>query len=347
MPSVYCRHKEIALFAGAATLLFGFGGLACADVKIVTTVNVTGTLPQFLFGRRLKSADPDSSAENGASSGTYQPHFPLTVTTCYKGKMARIEITDGPTFIYDGAANKVYVLHPDQKTYSPISPQQMFAQENGLPGALPAPIHFDTGLNLQKSDATATFLGQEAARYDLTATLTASRPSGGFNRGGFRRRRFPGGGGFPGGFSGGMPLQEGDGFQGGDGGTMRPRRTPPSIHIDGEYWLADGSVLPQENREAVLLLLQQTLMPGDPILDSLHTKLTKLKLMPLSSKVTMQIADPRSGSTDSVVTTMEVKSIHAEALDDQLFHVPADYTRVTPPAANHRQSLVSRAGIRS
>ncbi len=334
-------RKEFALLAGAATLLIGFGRPVCADVKIVSTITITGLPTPPQFGKQPDSqASTPSSADNGQSQEPQKSRFPMTITTYYKGKMARTEIENGPVTIYDGNAHKIYLLDPDRKTYSQVSVQQALDQQNALFLAMPSWANANTDLNFQKSDATQTLVGKEASRYDLTAIATLSPPS---SPG--RHRGFGGGGGFPGsGFPRGgrffseIGFQDEGGSLGGNGQSYPGRRQTSSVKIEAEYWLADASLLPAENKDAMLLLLHQTLLPGAPILKPLESQITKLKLMPLSSKVTMHLSMPRAATYDPIVTTLDVQSISTDPIEDVLFKLPEGYTKVALPASHQRQS---------
>jgi hypothetical protein len=324
-------HWRGLLVTVAALLLLT--GVCGADVKIISEVTVTGG------PARAQAATPGTSQQAGSPSGTpataaAKPEIPKTVTTYYKARMARTEVEGGPLTIYDGQAGKVFILHPDQQTYSVFSLGQMLEQsgsatEPSSAGGRGRGARFDVKVNLEKSDATKTIAGKEAAKYVLTASMQLiSRRGGGFGGG----RGFPGGGGFPrrgGRFPrGGFPLAEGASPSGETGGAPSPGGPGiGSIQIQGEYWLADAAFLPAAENSPLLPLLSQTLRAG-PILRDLNSKLVKSKQVPLSSKLTM--TRPNAESQEPLVTTMEVKTITEGPLDDALFKVPDGYKEVKP-----------------
>jgi len=323
-----------ALYATLAALLIPVG-VSRADVKIISEVTVTGgpSQDQLRMPRSPQEAVPSN---NAPGQPPVKPATPKTATTYYKGKMVRAEVQGGPATIYDGDAGKVYILHPDQKTYSVLSVAQMMEQlsaplrQNAPNGGRQRNARFDAKVKLEKSDATKTIAGKDARKYVVTASMEMSRRGGGFRGGGGSRRGggFPRRGGFPGG--GGFPL-EGDSPGGGPGGGSLPGgagMSPPSVQLQGEYWLADAALLPEGNRSP-LPLLQQTVSVG-PILKELNNQLVKMKLVPLSSRVTVTMALPNAESQEPLVATMEVKAITEESLDGALFKVPADYKEMKP-----------------
>jgi hypothetical protein len=333
-------------------------GLARADVKIVSEVSVQSGSPppQTETSPSPQTGTPAPPSGAGTSGQTPEqepkkPAPPETVTTYYKGKMARVEVAGGPVTIYDGAANKVYTLHPDQKTYSVVSVKQALEQQD-TPVAVAVSgtgVRFDTKVTLEKegTNDTKSYAGKEAAPYHVTASIQMHRDENGFRGGGYsgggadggmhRRSRFPGGG-FPGG-GGSVPGGNGGGVSNGGGGYpggqsqggSRMRR--PAMEMEGETWLADAASLPAENKNALLPLLRQAVTAG-PVANALNGQIGKKKLMPLFSKVTTTVTTPFGGTRESVITTMEVKAITEETLDSALFKVPDDYKKLDAPQAN-------------
>ena len=121
---------------------------------------------------------------------------------------------------------------------------------------------------------------------------------------------------------------------GGDSGNSAPPgagSADPDNQIGGEYWLADTSILPAAARSLILPLLRSA-FPLTQLLKPLHDKLTKLKMIPLYSQVTIRVpsSDP---SASGAVITAEVKSISEGPLDDGLFKVPEGYLEVKPASA--------------
>ena len=116
----------------------------------------------------------------------------------------------------------------------------------------------------------------------------------------------------------------------------------PTTEMEGEYWLADAAWLPEGGKNLALPLLVDTVPPSD-ILKSLNARMTKLKLIPLLSRVTLRTSayNPNGSARALTALTTQVTSITEMPLDDALFLPPADYQKVDPEAAA-RQSRVSR-----
>ena len=151
-------------------------------------------------------------------------------------------------------------------------------------------------------------------------------------RGGGMGGGFPGGGRRRGGIGGGVFYGDsGWGGGGQDSGGGR-RMNMPSVQIEGEYWLVDSAFLPYGNKSSLLPVLNQAVNVG-PILDELNKQLTKMKLVPLSSKMTLTFSAPNGDSPPPLVTTMEVKAISETPVDDASFKVPDGYKEVKPDAA--------------
>lgn len=346
----------------AATLALGLENSAHADVKIVSEVNVTGSLAR---AARQRTSPPDADDTGEAPQPPPIPKFPQTVTTYFKGKWARVEGKDGAVTLYDSAANKVYVLDTAQKTYYVLSSRQAL-EEAGTPmleppmggtsGPMPSmggrgmpSMHYDTKLKLDteksedgKTEVTRSIAGKDAKKFLLTATVQMHPDEeGGFGGG----DRFPGGGGgfpgggggFPGGgggFPGGGHHRHGGGggFPGGGTSTRRERKLP-SIAVTGEYWFVDVTALPGGDKSPRLPLLTQT-VALNPLLKSLDGQLGKKKLIPLASRISVTVDRLNGEAAEPTVTTMEVKSITDGALDDALFKTPSDYKKIDPPKAN-------------
>lgn len=280
--------------------------------------------------------------------------------------MARREAPGEPTTLYDSAAHKVYALYPDQKTYSVVAMKdavKVLSALNSAPnapgqptsasGSLPEGLRQETQTALDKTGLTQSIVGKETQKYTLEANqrLVRDQPSGqgggqggyggGYGGGGGGRGR-RGGGGYGGGRNGG-------GNSGGQGGPTRGVMGMPMTEIEGEYWLADAGLLPESGRLSALPLLVDTVPPSD-ILKSLNDKMTKLKMIPLSSKVTFRTSSfsgssigssgPSGSSHTLLVVTTQVTSITEASLDDALFQLPTDYQKVDPAAAARQNRVV-------
>jgi hypothetical protein len=348
------RRNRITAAFDRATRLAAAGvcltipmGMAHADVKItveVTTEDGSSVRPSAASGGASADAPVQNTSDN--------PPAPRKVTIYYKGKMARREVAGGATTLYDGANNKVYALYPDQKTYSVVAMKDAFkvltplsnmANAPGQPSttssSLPEGMRQETQTALDKTGLTQSVVGKETQKYTLEANqrLVRDQPSGqgGGQGGGGRRGRRGGSGGGGGGGRGG----DGGGGSGGQGGPSRGGMGMPSTEMEGEYWLADAGLLPESGKSPALPLLVDTVPPSS-ILKSLNDKMTKLKLIPLSSKVTLRTSAFNGSSIGSsgssralIVVTTQVTSITEVSLDDALFQPPADYQKVAPEAA--------------
>jgi hypothetical protein len=318
------------LLAGTASLP------ARADLTIVTEVNTS------------RSGGP-AGAETAAPS-------PQTVTTYYKGDKARVEAADGTVTLYDRAAEKVYTLHPAEKTFSALPLKQMLERGADLASQMPTnarrmsanvklKVETKVALKQDKAAAKQAFIDQEASRYNLTGSATLKPESGGgFAGGGFpgggrrgggrRGGGFPGGG-FPGGDlpGGGFPgggRRPGGGYPGGGGGPGGEGRRMPSIAIAGEYWIGAAPSIKTKVKNLLLPSIVQTVPPG-PFVRPLDDKVAKTKGFPLSSKVTVTLKSPRTETSTTVTVTTAVKSMKEDPLADALFQVPPDYKGVDPP----------------
>jgi hypothetical protein len=314
-------------------------------------------------GSSLTTPHPSPDAEASRS--------PRTVTTYYKGSQARVEAADGGVTIYDLAAGKLYTLHPTDRTYGVASLQSILAQGPDISSSSSknGRMRLESKVSLKQDKAAGkkTIAGREAVRYTLTGSAAVQRSSGGgFGRGGFpggrrfpRGGRFPGGGfpggGFPGGGFPGGGFQRGGfpggGFPGGDnsdasgrepgggdvseGGRGAGRRGMPSMQLEGEYWIA-APPLGSKVKNALLPTVAQS-VPAGPFLSPLEERLARLKGFPVASKVTATTSTPRSQSSTTITTTMEVKSISDDTLDASLFKVPADYRQVDPEPSSASQ----------
>lgn len=346
------RYWTIALAVSAMLLVSA--GVTYADITIASEITITGAPSNAQSGTPVPAqgtAQPGAvpaqgAAQPGAAAATSQakPNPPQTATTYCKGRMARIERSDGQITIFDDKAGKLYLLHPDQKTYAVLSVSQMleqpgpFSRQNAPADARRGSPRFDTDVKIEKSDVTKEIAGKNATRYVVMATMQASRPSRGMRGGGMGSGR----GGFPGGRRGRFLRSGGAGDQ--TAGGESARTGPPPVHVQGEYWLVDARLLPGADSGALLPVLQQTVNVG-PILKDLNDKLAKMKLFPVSSTTTVtsgtatagpstDTATPApsdaAGSREPMVTAMEVKSVVEKALEDALFKVPGDYKEVKP-----------------
>ncbi|HVK03897.1 MAG TPA: hypothetical protein VM490_10490 [Armatimonadaceae bacterium] len=130
----------------AASLLCG-GGVARADVKMVSTTTVSGL--------------PAGQA----------PPKPMAITTYYKGEMQRTENGDAVT-IFDCAKDLQYVLDGKKKTYYVTSMKDAMAAAASNPFL--AMVKFDTSVDLKPGDKTKEIAGKKASLYNYTAVIKMS-----------------------------------------------------------------------------------------------------------------------------------------------------------------------------
>jgi hypothetical protein len=314
---------------GAALCLAGSGGRC--DLKIVVEIDTTGQLPQPTQRTRPDAAPstPGTGQQPDASAPTQH-----TFTAIFKDHMARTETDDGEVTLYDAAAKRIYRLNPTQKTYCMQSLDAELKQESTASLPVPTGMRLDTQADVDATGLTKPVAGQTTHKYTLDGyyrmVVDRSGETGGGGRGGGGGRHGGGGGGFPGGGGGGGGFPGGGG--GGGGGSTPPGggRAIPTTQIDGEYWLGDTALLPVADRGLVLPLLEPT-MPVGIILKPLNGRFAKLKMIPLSSHVTVRTPGPNSYDAPFVIDT-EVKSLTDFTADDALFKVPDGYQKIDPAA---------------
>jgi hypothetical protein len=331
------KSAIVTMAFGAALCLTGSAGRC--DVKIVMEVETSGkpaqpTLPERRNGGQQQTAlggPQDAQGDNSASTRH-------TLTIVYKDHMARTETDDGEVALYDGAAKKLYRFNPEQKTYCMLSLDAAVKQENSLPGPMPSGMRLDSEANVDATGLTKVVAGQATRKYTLDGYFRIIRDSngmggGGLGRGGGRRGG-RGGGGFPGGGGGGFPGGNGGGG-GGDGSSGPPPGgmgggRMPTTQVDGEYWLADVTLLPAGGRTLLLPLLEPT-APAGPMLKPLYDRFSKLKMIPLASRITLRTPAPNSSDEPFVINT-EIKSITEFTAEDALFKVPDGYQKIDAAA---------------
>ncbi len=140
---LFTRRFAVAATAAAALFCAALPA-ARADVKIVSTVTVTGV------------------------PGTAAPK-PMTVTTYYKGDKQRTESPDNIT-IYDCAKDQQYVLNPQTKTYYVVSVAEAMKAATANNPFL-AMVKFDTSVDLKPTDQKKEIAGKQATLYNYTATI--------------------------------------------------------------------------------------------------------------------------------------------------------------------------------
>lgn len=332
------KHAARTTAFVSLAVLSGAANAAQADVKIVSTVTVTGRPPR-MGGPQM----------GGAAS-------PRTVTAFFQGTNSRTEITDGPVILYNGMDGKTTVLDPLRKTYF-VQPGQPGAQD--MPGmAGGGRMSMQGRMDVKPASGTQTLLGSQAQKYAVSGFLKmdASSPPMGGGRGG-RGGGFPGGNG-PGMDQGGPPPPDGfggpppggggmrgPGGPGGFGGPGRGPRMPQGLTVAGDVWLSDSVKLPSDDKATLLPLLREILPGGGPLLLPFAGSVSKTHELPLLAKITLTPTPPPAppqGQGDNpadapppppppTVVTMTVTSVSQSALAASLFAVPQGYTESAPP----------------
>ena len=303
------KPPVFALFA-ICTIPCAFPGAAEADLTIVSQISVTGA---------MQPPTPPDAAPPDASAAAPAGKEPVTMTTYFKGRMARTEDKNGVVTIYDGVHNQVYKLDPAAKKYINISMRQAMESAGPMLAQMPEQMKFDAKIVLTRTEDSKTLAEKSVQRYAFTGTATL-KMEGGFPGGG---GGFPGGGpGGNGGFPGGGPPPNGGMPNGG------PPMELPTIKVSGEYWLADNALLPEGSKSPFLPLVPPTISEG-PFVRPLYDRLGKLKRIPLASSITLTMQGGQQGAGQSAMTIVtEVQSVSDAPLADALFQVPSDYHKV-------------------
>ena len=302
--------RKFAVIAGALLLWSGLSARVRADLTVVSQVHRTGGKPQ--------NAPPDSSRPGADAPNEASRSADRTTTTYYKGRMARVESPDGMVWIYDGVKNRAYALDATKKTYRQMGLKQAAESKNPLMAQMPQGVKFDARVMLIKSEEAKTFAGKTAALYRVTGEAKIQMEGG-----------FPGGPGGGGGFPGGGPGG-GGGFP---GGGQPPRGGPPgaggelpSMQLEGEFWLTDSSLLPEGVKSPALAQIRPAL-PDGPFSRPLLDRLNKLKMLPLSSRLTLTMKMPGQEQANAITITTEVAAITEAPLANSLFTLPLDYKK--------------------
>jgi hypothetical protein len=282
-----------------------------ADVKIVTEIKITGYVES---SGGLSESFP-WTPDDGSLEASNRTH---TVTAYYKDKMARTETDSGQVTLYDAAAKKIYRINPTLKTYTVTPLNAALKPPPPQNTSMPEGANVDTAVDLDATRETRAVVGQQVRKYMIDGYIRTviERPEnfGSTGHGGIKT-------GFPANPDGGNT----------DSTPPGAGKAPlPTSQVGGEYWLADTSILPAAAKNLILPLLRST-FPLAQLLKPLNDKLTKLKMIPLYSQVTIRVPGNNPSASGEVITA-EVKSITAGPLDDGLFKVPDDYRKVDPPA---------------
>ncbi|HEY3268553.1 MAG TPA: hypothetical protein VGM37_16665 [Armatimonadota bacterium] len=307
--------------AAASAALAPLGG-ARADMKVVATVSVTG-LPY----------------------GDVQPH---AVTTYVKGERAAV-ISDGGATVYDGATGKVTLLDTSARAYS-VFTREDWMRRGGLDEQMAKRVGVSATLNLKPQDGVKAIASRDAKSFTVSGKLTMKPKMGGFagGGGGMRGGGRRGGGGFPGGGfpGGGLPYQ-GGGFPGGgsDGppGGGRGKMSAPKAEVTGSVWIADGPALETGRKDKTgALPFASQMAPPCPLLKPLAEQLTKLGVVPLSSRIEISISAPNGGTATAITASYDVNEIDAGPVDDAVFRVPDGFTLVDAPPAPSLMAMPGR-----
>lgn len=269
------RSGAVAVMGAAAALLTA--SMARADIKIVSEITITG------MPAAARQSAPGVSDK------------PMTTTVYYKGSKQRTE-TGNTVQIYDAAADQMYTLDTDKKTYSVISPSKMLEGVAGNPFL--DMMKFDTTASVKAGGATKNIAGKPATNYVYSATIKITMDN------------------LPPEAAGSLPTMEMKGEQWATESLSLPsafqkaglnnmaRRMPPMM-VKGMKPLID----------------ELAKIKGAP----LSSRMSMSFIVPPGS--------PAAGSVpkEPIVTTTEVKSISEETLSDSLFEIPTGYKKVEAP----------------
>ena len=297
--SVAGRAKGRLMCCGCGLLVLTPAVRARADLKVMVEVSVSGM--------------PEPARRTGKA-----PTYPRQVTTYYRGDRARIEVTSGPITLYDYAADRVYILDPEKKTYTTESLRRVSGQPPAKSSMVPVPRTSSQSKMVVTLSAAATgeqktIAGSQALRFTVTGSIDLERSMGS-------------GAGFP----------AGSQRRGGSGGALSP-----PIQVDGELWLADESVptgIDPKYSAPLLPAFAAVLSDAPdakPLIVALMAQTPAQSGIPLASRFTLTARARRPAKGDqssspdavTVVLTSDVKSISTDTLDDTLFALPASYTQ--------------------
>ena len=329
-------HTGIACFAAAASAI-SYVSAARADVKIVSEVSFSGTVPTTLV----------ANAPAGSADGIFEPARADGVyTTYFKNNKARRESNGGSIVtLYDKSAGKVYTISLTAKKYFVVSFREALDNGGGLPKSIGETMNLITSVDLDSaggsSDSVREVAGTSAEKMTLFGSVAAGPKSA--NSPGFA----PAGGPFSKGNTGVSANT--------DPAEDEPMALLGRSTLNGSLWVVNAASILAGGKKAEtdmsVALLQQELPAGCPILKSLVDALGKKRYFPLASKIVVRVYGPADGGASaadpggngfhlasadkgkSVTITTEVKSIEMNvSLDDSLFQLPAGLEQVSPPS---------------
>jgi hypothetical protein len=278
-------------------------------------------------------ADLTLVIEQSATAAQTAP-VPRTLTVLLHSGNARLEVSQGPIFLYEGKDGTVETLQPMDKTYDMTFLAELQQAEDPLPPGSGDQITTNLQLDLRKTDQTETIAGVTAQKYLVVGRLSYTRPEqqgGRHGKEGDRR-----GGGSDG------------GGNAGEGDKRRHLLALPHFSLGGEIWLSDAVKLPADKDATTFPLVQLAAAGAKPFWQTLADTLDKKKEIPLAARITFtkttpadyaQVTDAYGGVTTytatpastTTATTMTVQSIAQAPLDAGLFEAPTDYRLIAAP----------------
>ncbi len=228
-----------------------------------------------------------------------------TVTACYKGDRVRTQTSAGSVVLYDAATDTTTTLNPANKTYTVNASKKMLDQVKPFLSMFQVSV---TG-GVTPGAATKTIAGLPARNYRVNLQMKM-------------------------GMSGSAP--------GAGGGT--PAGTLFSMKMAGEQWASSAVSLPARVQTQMTTSGLRALGGRMPGMEKMAGKMTVVKGLPLSSRMTITMITPQgmgavmggggpSGGKSGpiVITTItDTKSVSRKPLPDSLFSVPAGYREVQP-----------------
>ncbi len=135
------KHFARTVAFASLAVVSGTANTAQADVKIISTVAVTGRPPRMGVPQRQGSGAP------------------RTVTAYYQGDNSRTEISGGPIVLYTGKDGKTTVLDPVRRTY--FTAPGLPGGQNGPGERMGGRMTMEGRADLKPASGTQTLMGKD------------------------------------------------------------------------------------------------------------------------------------------------------------------------------------------
>jgi hypothetical protein len=282
-----------------------------ADIKVVSKVTFTVATQ----GTPTTSGSPPS-----------QPVPPQQVTVYYRGGNARTEIQEGSITIFNGKEGKVYLLNPAERTYVVKSVSEFCDPARSRTTSGSVSLKASSDITLSPGVGARTCAGIPTSPYEVSGTVIL-----GAHKSGSGRSLLQGLGGLPGlGSLGALAGIAGGGRHGGESRNSDSGVKPKKFEISGEYWMSESLKLPDERKASPLAAIYSDTQIQNFVFRPLSDSLSKLKSLPLDSRITVaSLSD--DGVQHTVTRTATVISVSQDPLPDNLFIVPAGYSKIVSP----------------